>query len=93
MVQRKICFSHQCSYIRKDGSQCTRRTYADVCNQHRNSKKLSPCKAGCGNYTQSKSGYCPCSLKLMKQASDELRYIERSNYIMGKVMVNILESH
>ena len=66
--QRKnVSYSHQCSYTMLTGLQCQRKTYTDVCFLHRNCNPLKKCLTkDCKNFTQSKSGYCPCNRKIVK---------------------------
>jgi hypothetical protein len=68
--RNNVSYSHQCSYTMLTGMQCPRKTYADVCFLHRKCKPLQKCLAvDCENFTQSKSGYCPCSRKIVKKYS------------------------
>lgn len=50
----------QCTFIRRDGSQCPSNTYRDKCAAHITCKEYKPCLR-CGKPTRSQTQYCTCS--------------------------------
>ena len=85
--------TQQCIHRKLDGTQCPNLCYQSEtgrCFNHKKCAILTPCKAGCGSFTGSKTGYCACTRKicsvLTKMKLDE----ERENLLIGYWMTNIL---
>jgi hypothetical protein len=79
--------------MKMDGTQCPNKCYQSEsgrCFNHKKCATLTPCKAGCGLFTGSITGYCSCTRKISSVLSKMKLEEERDNLIMGYWMTNKL---
>jgi len=48
----------QCTYLKRDGRRCTKRTFSEQCHLHKGKQSHTLCLNLCGRGTNSVTGYC-----------------------------------